>query len=189
MGPVCCVEGVGSSSQTQNFTQSPAHCQVPQRAGRSAVEERTIITDRVVSRSVSIEMDHSSYLHSSSQSVRHRREHKTPHLRKSHSRSKGVGSRCVQCQLEGSRCLCISSNQSAVASRRQGSLGPLSSAVGTSSLANAGLVLGSSPLVSGRTQTTATDVSVFDRNVQMRNLHVWLLDSAPQRRLTWCKSH
>ena len=63
--------------------------------------------------------------------------------------------------LEGSGCLCLSSNKVNITSTQQSSVQPLSSSVGSSSLASAGLVLGSGPFVSGQTKTATSDLTAI----------------------------
>ena len=91
---------------------SQTHSRLCQCDGRPPVQVQPGTVDRMVTTSTDVQANLSKVVHSSCRPVCHSSEPQTPSIHVSYPRPKGLGHRCSKHKLDGSHCLCLTSNGS-----------------------------------------------------------------------------
>ena len=92
--------------------ESQAHSTVLECDGRPSAQVEPSTVNRMVTASAGVQTDLSKLVHTSCRPICHSSEPQTSTVRISYRRPKGLGHRCSEHKLDGSRCLCSPSNGS-----------------------------------------------------------------------------
>ena len=106
------VENHDMVSPLSNNVKSQTHSGVSQCDGRPPVQVKPSAVNRMVTASTGVHTDLPEVVHSLCRLVCHSSEPKTPSVRVSYPRPKGLGHRCPKHKLDGSHCLCLCSDGS-----------------------------------------------------------------------------
>ena len=134
------------------------HSGVSECDGRPPIQVQPSAVDRMVTASTGVQTDLPEVVHSSCEPVCHSSEPQTPSLRVSNPRPKGLGHRCSEHKLDGSRCLCLPSDGSPSQGDPKDQAMPLPDHRNSPRLARDALVLGPSAALN-RDPTTTPSVN------------------------------
>ena len=106
------VEGHDMVSSLSHIIKSQTHSRVSECDGRPPVQVEPSAVNRMVTASAGVQTDLPKVVHSSCRSICHSSEPQTSTLRVPSPRPKCLGHRCSEDKLDGSHCLCLTSNGS-----------------------------------------------------------------------------
>ena len=138
----------------------------------------------MVTTSTGVQADLSKAVHSSCRPVCHSSEPKTPSMRVSYPRPKGLGYRYSKHKLDGSHCLCFPSNSSPPQGDLKNQAMPLPDHCNSPRLARDALVWGPCTALN-RHPTTTPSVNNTTQTVQQLRIPQQSATSQPPRLVSW----
>ena len=155
-GDVCApVEDHDMVPSLSHNIESQTHSRVSECDGRPPIQVQPSAVDGVVTASTGVQTDLPQVVHSSCRPVCHS-EPQTPSIHVSYPRPKGLGHRCSEHKLDGSRCLCSPSNGSPSQGDPKNQAMPLPDHGDSPMLARDALVLGLSAALNRDPTATAS---------------------------------
>ena len=144
--------------------ESQTHPRVSECDGRPSVQVEPSAVNRMVTASAGVPSDLSKVVHSSCRSICHSSEPQTSTVRVSSPRPKCLGHRCSEHKLDGSHCLCLTSDGSPSQGDKKNQAMPLPDHRNSPRLARDALVLGPSAALN-RDPTSTTSVNNSSQTV------------------------
>ena len=109
---MCAVENHDAVPSLPHSSESQTHSRVSECDGGPSVQIQSGAVNRMVTTSTVVQTDLPKVVHSPRRPICHSSEPQTTTVRVSYPRPKGLGHRCSEHKLDGSHCLCLSSNGS-----------------------------------------------------------------------------